>query len=167
MDIQQKVYSIAKKTSMQITKKRALKIVKILARYYGFSFRQFSGELDGRIGYYDRFKKRIAIHKDCKGKETLKVFFHELGHGHCQRNGIWKTYHTGPYKNKKGEYIFSKKVARGTILTGFKAECWVDRWAEKEMHKWFPNLDYESAYGSEESRLWLNENHLSYYRQYL
>ena len=73
----------------------------------------------------------IRISSDCllNISEMLSTIFHELGHAFCIRNGKWYEYHV--HKNK-----------RAMLNTAYKAEIWVDEWAETEMKKYFPKVKY-------------------------
>jgi hypothetical protein len=91
----------------------------------------------------------ICIHP--KTKDIIETFFHELGHVHCYRNKIFPAYHK--YKNKK--------YTRQAILsTAFRAENYVDRWAEAECKTWFPEYEWHGSYRTEASRKWL----MDYYK---
>jgi hypothetical protein len=83
----------------------------------------------------------------------LSILFHELGHIHCYRNGIWKAYHLNKAK-------LTKKEKRAAMLTGWKAECWVDGWAAKEMKKHYPRYKYLPSYENEDDKRDLHESFL-------
>lgn len=140
-------------------------MIKRLAKYYGVKVYLSNNNTLG--GFYVRKGKKVGIHISKTARRKLSVFFHELGHHHCCTMGIWRSYHQYPHITKTGRIKLDKKTARGAIMTGFKAECWVDQWAAKEMAKWYPNRTYYGGYGTEYSRLWLKNNHLSWYKQFL
>lgn len=100
-------------------------------------------------------------------KDLLSIFFHELGHSFAFRNYIWPGYHGHYFHSRGGTTVYTKKGLVAKIRTGYKAECWVDNWGETEMKKYYPNLKYEKGYHSDWSRRWLNENHLSRYKELL
>lgn len=108
-------------------------------------------------GRYNVRNQVIEISNTSRSK--LSVFFHELGHHFCKRNNIWPSYHqTG---------VRSRRQIKKLIRTAYKAECWVDKWAEFQMAIWFPHLKYRRGYDSEEARVWLHTNYLSYYKSFL
>lgn len=124
------------------------------------------------IGFHKvNFKKRTdSIHLlySPRVKNLLSVFFHELGHSFCYRNGIYPLYHNFKVRHRKGEPYWSQRELRGKINTGFKAECFVDRWARDEMDKHFPDLIYCAGYLNQpDAKEWLYENHLIQYVQRL
>lgn len=94
----------------------------------------------------------ISIKKESSKEKFISTFFHELGHIHCKRKGIWKSYH-----NPKNASV--SKVRR----TALKAELWVDKWAINEMKKWYPDLQYTGSYIS------MNRHHCKkvFYKNYL
>jgi hypothetical protein len=67
----------------------------------------------------------------------ISTFFHELGHYHCYRHGIWKR-HSQTEPNPS-TYRYLK-------LMSVKVERWVDRWAAREMKRWYPRMRYSFNY---------------------
>lgn len=92
-------------------------------------------------GGFDESKNKIIINSECSKNKLPFIFFHELGHLHCVNNKIWDSYHNynNTWKNFK--------------LTALKAEKWIDSWAEKEVNKYFKNVNsykiYHTEYGKE------------------
>lgn len=109
--------------------------IKKLARHYKVRV-YFYKKFNGLGGYYNTQTHSIHI---WRGKQDhLSVFFHELGHHHCNMNGIWPAYHNG--------FVYTRKKLSAFMLTAYKAERWVDRWAQKEMMKFFPKRRYSGYY---------------------
>lgn len=104
-------------------------------------------------GAYDRFDNIIYINPS-KFDDNLKyndfysrrslfgLLFHELGHKFCTDNKIWKHYH---YTEKEVCNIKKFKA------TAFKAEKWVDRWATREIQKYYPQYSQLGFYYQEPS----------------
>ena len=88
----------------------------------------------------------LGYHSDFKWW-YMSVFFHELGHIHAFRNKKWPSYHYVGKINK-----------RKWKLTALKAEVWVDKWAEQEYYKHFPNNVYNQSYRTEEDKNWFRKN---------
>ncbi len=88
-------------------------------------------------GWYDLRNNTIYIPETlkCDTSQYLSVFFHEAGHHHCVKNGLWKNYH-----NPSVKLSIRKKTA-------LKAERWVDKWAEKQFYSFFPK-EYFHFYAS-------------------
>jgi len=82
---------------------------------------------------FDSFNKREIF---------FNILFHEIGHRHCYLNGIWKNYHSPSLKNKRCKLTY-KRIA-------LKTERWIENWAEKEMKKWFPKLNFSKGYYTKE-----------------
>ncbi len=113
-------------------------------------------------GYARSHKSQIVVSRDAE-KDTayfISVLFHEAGHIHCYRNRIYPAYH-GIW----GIPMLNKKEKRAVVLTGWKAEQYVDRWAKKEMKKHFPKYKFIGAYKGENDRKWLHDNHLYKWKQ--
>lgn len=92
-------------------------------------------------------------------KRMICVLFHELGHIYCYKNKIWDSYHY----NKRISELTSKEK-RLVILTGLKAERWVERWAEKEVKKYFPRIKYPFGYYQDEKAKYYIKNYLALYK---
>jgi hypothetical protein len=90
----------------------------------------------------------------------LSVFFHELGHLHCYDTGKWKSYHT----KKKLLSKLNKKEKALLVRTALKAERWVEKWAEREMAKHFPGVDYIRSYDNPASVKTYKEQYLSQFK---
>lgn len=132
--------------------------IKAICKYYGVDV-EFMKYSYGCCGFsdYTNFKIRITPKAFRHGRGVLLITtFHELGHIYCYINSIYKKYHYSKPYNK-----LTKKDKKAVRLTGFKAECFVERWAEKEMKKYYPSMKYRAYYGNEESKKWLRENHLN------
>jgi hypothetical protein len=112
-------------------------------------------------GYARSHKSQIVVNRNEEDVAFfLSVLFHEAGHVHCFRNRIYPAYH-GIW----GISMLSKKEKRAVVLTGWKAEQYVDRWAEKEMKKHFPKYKFIGTYKGEDDRKWLHDNHLYKWKQ--
>lgn len=79
----------------------------------------------------------ISLYHNKEQITILSTFFHELGHLHCKKRGIWKIYHSC-----KPSSDMSKSEKQKFKRTCLRAEYWVDRWAKKEMKKYYPDLEY-------------------------
>lgn len=97
---------------------------------------RFSGECDHRAA-------TIRLNTNIQGVTEYKVsvLFHEFGHLHCFRNGIWKTVHPDKFF-----YELTSEDKRLYIKNGLNAEQWIDRWAAKEMAKHYPYMKYHAGY---------------------
>lgn len=103
---------------------------------------------DGDCSYWNgtiRLNRRSLNGSKNFGRK-VRTLFHELGHIHCYQNGIWSAYHHAIPTNDLSKY--QKSVIR---RTGLKAERWVDRWAAKEMKKYYPNIKYRFVYLNKEN----------------
>lgn len=104
--------------------------------------------------------KTSTIYIDAKWKKDKRmlasILFHEIGHIHCYRNNIWQAYHN---MNK-----LTKKDKRLIIVTGLKAEKWVDQWAAVELSKWYPEIPFHFTYFSEYQQKVYKEKYLSLYK---
>lgn len=113
-------------------------------------------DLGGYINYDD--PNHIFIANCCKKdrSETLRIFFHELGHIFSLRTGKWKAYHSSlkTYHDKKNYY---KKYLR----TALKAERWVDNWAYNELKKYDKRIKYDFPYYGNDAKKWFYETHLN------
>jgi predicted SprT family Zn-dependent metalloprotease len=67
--------------------------------------------------------------------ELFTFVFHELGHVHCYRNKIWKSYHSRDRDN-----------VQAAIATAWKAEKWVEAWGKKKMNEYLSVLKYTGEY---------------------
>lgn len=103
-------------------------------------------------GGYATEKGEVFVDKDAWNtvSQVLSTVFHEIGHVYCFRNKIWWGYHGFHRSHAK-----NKKKKRALLATAFKAEQWVDKWAEKEMKKHFPDRNYYQSYRTERDRDWL------------
>jgi len=107
-------------------------------------------KLKHNLAQCDGHKIEIDLYKCSSRSEGIGAFFHELGHLHCHKKGIWKNYH-----NRNKYYM---------IQTGLKAERWVDRWAERELKKWYPRMKYNSVYNTKYGRDWYHKHYLAQFR---
>lgn len=100
-------------------------------------------------GYCNSETEQIFIDSNLTDKETIySVLLHELGHVIAKREGKYPLYHQS-YKKP------TKRQAQGIIRTAYRAEKYVDMWAEKEFYKLFPNLEFQESYRTEAERKWL------------
>lgn len=110
--------------------------LQIISKHYKVKV-NFSKKLPDWVDGLSHKKNGFTV--SIKGNKTqeqiVSTFFHELGHVYCKRNKIWNAYHQ-PHDHSK------QRVRR----TALKAELWIDRWAIKEMNKWFPDLKYTGSY---------------------
>lgn len=75
---------------------------------------------------------RITLDKNMDAHTTLSTFFHELGHVHCFRNGIFRDFHETDLFERTAKYCNWKN--------GLKVEQWVDKWAEQQAKRDMPEL---------------------------
>jgi hypothetical protein len=149
------------------TMKEQIRICSQLAREYAIPT-YFVKKLIGAGSYLLLCPGKDRIYICIEGEEILSAMFHELGHAYCYRNGKWPMFHSYGSLFKDGEFVYTNRELRGKILTGYKAECWVDRWAKKEMAKYFPNLKYRNGYvGRAWTKKWLMDTKLIYYKTQL
>jgi hypothetical protein len=101
----------------------------------------------------------ISINSNRNEEKFFSALFHEIGHIHCYRNRIWPAYH---YNG-----ILTWAIAKEFKRTAFRAECWVDRWAKKEMKKYFPMLKFDGSYDfkTKKGKDFLDEYYESFYKQ--
>ena len=102
---------------------------------------------DKDISGYFEWPNTIAI--SSKSRHPLEVYFHELGHYHCFRNHIWPAYH----RSVRRPGMYTKQAV---LSTAFRAEKWVDKWAERECLSYFPNYYWNGSYRTDVDREWLN-----------
>ena len=134
---------------LKVTKKILFKEFHKIARQHGvkLNIKKISSIAAGE---YYVLSDKINIDRDSVKRNLPFIFFHELGHSHCAKNNIWKMYHdvNNTWKDYK--------------LTALKAEKWIDLWAEKEVNKFFKNVNcykpYHSEYGVKQFRLWVLKN---------
>lgn len=100
----------------------------------------------------------IFISTECKKNrsELLRIFFHELGHIMCIRNGKWDAYHSS-FEN----YYNKNKYYKNYIRTALKAERWVDNWAHNELKKYDKRIKYDFPYSGENGKNWFHKTHLN------
>lgn len=96
-------------------------------------------------------------------RKIISALFHELGHMHCYKNNIWYCYH------HIRDIGYTKKNIRRFKKTAYRAESWVDLWAEKEMKKYYPKFKYKHGYlpGNKNAIKWLNKYYEDWYELYL
>ncbi len=75
---------------------------------------------------------KITLDVNMDHYATLSAFFHELGHAHCYRNGIFRDYHEPDLFERTSKYCDWKK--------GLEIERWVDKWAEQQARADAPQL---------------------------
>lgn len=114
--------------------KRSVAELQKLADHYGVDLQMFKGEKNDVRGVTAP-PNHIFINNSLK--EARHVFFHELGHVFCFKNGVYPEYHSVP-KTRQDAKLFKQ--------TAYEAECYVDLWARDEMLKWYPDLEYEFGY---------------------
>ncbi len=104
----------------------------------------------------------IGVKKDAI---IYRRIFHEIGHIHCFRNGIWRAYHE---VHNFSKIKITPEIVRKFRAVAYKAECWVDEWGKKEMAKYFPALSYKIGYKpkDKENIEWLNNYYLDFYNRY-
>lgn len=112
-----------------------------ITKYYGVKLRYFCDyRANAMYGLAHLEKSSIRLNSAIDASEAsfFSALFHEIGHIHCYKNNIWPVYH----KRK----IDTAALLRAFKLTAYKAECWIDKWAEKEMKKHLPSLNYVVSY---------------------
>lgn len=113
--------------------------------------------------YYACCKYRLGIiyinkfFWDERPKKRKSTLFHELGHIYCYKNGIYKSYHFGDKKLTKRDNQLIRRI-------GLRAERWVDRWAKKEMKKYFPKERYDESYIKKKNVDIYKKNYLSQFK---
>lgn len=104
-------------------------------------------------GEYCNYTKTVFVFDNDDLVEMVSVLFHELGHDYCAKNNLWVNYHRRP-----ANFDEVRKLA-------VRAELWVDKWAEKEYNRIFPNgvqgLGYRASYRTKETQQQLKD----YYRR--
>jgi hypothetical protein len=133
---------------MRITKRIVKRILSELAQEY--SIRIFYSSSNN---YYWRYisghtssnNASLTISTNQSASYMISTFFHELGHIHCFKTGKWQAFHI--HKNPR---YMSKTEKSLYLRTAVKAEKWVDKWAEKEMKKHFPQIKYSPGYSDPE-----------------
>lgn len=125
--------------------------LKILAKHYKVKV-YYSKNLKWAQGLAHKNSFTVSLY-NTNPERLISTFFHELGHIDCKRNGKWKVFHT----NDRTQI---QKFRR----TAFKAELWIDKWAEKEMKKWKPNMNYVDSYihlPRSQAKRWFDQNILN------
>ena len=72
---------------------------------------------------------------------------------HCYKYGIFPAFH------QKGKQKYTKQAI---LSTAFRAEKYVDKWAEKECKSYFPDFKWIGVYRTKKSR----EGLTKYYQKY-
>lgn len=135
-----------------------LKICKDISKYYEVEIRVDS-TLDV-AGCCDLETEIIYLNSRIDDKETLlSTLFHEIGHVVAKRNRRFPFFH-----NKKLD-IWNKKQIESYMKVAYRAERYVDQWAEKEFNKWFPDLEFEECYRTDAERKWLLEQFRPWYEK--
>lgn len=80
-------------------------------------------------------------------RQYISTFFHELGHIYCHDNDIFPVYHNKKFDKYGWQNL--EKLKKAYKLTAWKAEKFVDSWAEKEMKKYYPKMKFIPGYGNE------------------
>lgn len=124
-------------------------IIKQLAKAYGVkvSYRRMTKA----SGYFNA-PNRITI--DCSPSnqdQLLETFFHELGHYYCYHNRKFSIYHRTLTKK------LHRRRLHALFRTAGRAELYVDKWAERECKKYFPEIEWKGSYRSYSDRAWLVE----------
>src|SRR5690349_17285745 len=141
------------------------KIAKFFAWVYRVGLTYFNDKNDDNAGYASyktNGKCTIMLSERIESEQLLlSVIFHELGHCYCNRNRIYPAYH-----QPEGVAIeLGSKAAKAMILTAWKAECYVDRWAMQEMKIWFPEVEYICSYlGRKGAKENFHRDHLSQFK---
>ena len=122
-----------------------------IAHSYGVkvSFRK----LESEAGLACLRRELVILAKNADRETTLSTLMHEIGHIVAKREGKFKVYHS------VGR-VWTRKLVRKYVQTALRAELYVDRWAEREFKKLFPELKYERAYRTKEHRKWFRETQL-------
>ena len=123
----------------ELTKKNVEEKIKELAKSYRVRV-YFSKKCSDR-GVARFWRRSITINTNLNPIEKMSTFFHELGHIYCYDQGLWVNYH-----NDKPIEQLTDKEKRLIIRTAVRAEKWIDKWAEVEMKKSYPNLNYFTTY---------------------
>lgn len=121
---------------LRVTKKFLFKEFHKIARQHGVKLN--IKPISNAAGLYNEEINKITIDSNSNKKQLPFIFFHELGHLYCVNNNIWETYHN--FDNTWSAYK----------STALKAERWIDLWAEKEVKKYFNNIDCYKPYHTKE-----------------
>jgi hypothetical protein len=122
-------------------------IIRTLAKQFGVKV--FFCKTDNCAGYWTKENPdHIYISGHIRwGHSYIEIFFHELGHRHCYYKKIFPLFHRKTYTT----------LAEIAPLA-YRAENFVDRWAERECKKILGNDFYwKGAYRDDIDRKWLLE----------
>ena len=125
------------------TKRNVKEIIQKLAKQYRVRV-YFTKNLKSR-GLARYWRRSISICAEQSATEMISTFFHELGHIYCYDNGLWLNYH-----NETPAIKMSEREKQLLYRTAVKAERWIDKWAEIEMLKHFPEIKYYTTYKDKE-----------------
>lgn len=102
---------------------------------------------------------KIEINERASIRVIVSTFFHELGHVYCFRNNIYKIYNGDSPKTQRDKRIFR--------MTAYKAELWVDNWAEKETKRHFPEIHFHRGYGlnPEWEKQWIRDRYSDFFNK--
>ncbi len=126
-----------------ITEKNVKQIIIELSKKYRIKvFFNKRKNLNGEARFW---RRSISINENNSPTDMLSIFFHEVGHVYCFDNNLWISYH-----NPKNYYDYTDREKQLIFKTAIRAEKWIDKWAEKEMKKHFPDIKYYGVYNDKD-----------------
>lgn len=125
------------------TKTNVRQIIQELAKEYRVRV-FFTKNMKSR-GLARYWRRSISLCAIQPPRIMISTFFHELGHVYCYDNGLWASYH-----NEIPPIKMSYREKQLLYRTALRAERWVDKWAEHEMSKHYPELKYYTTYNDDE-----------------
>lgn len=94
---------------------------------------------------------------------------HELSHVLLYRQGKYFTYHDVSRKSIKRRMTVKNKIKlfKHLIKIGLRAEKFTDKFAQKLMAKYFPNMTYRNQYEEKWQIKWYRDNVTKPYKRYI
>ncbi len=124
------------------------KILQILEYYKIRNLEISTSPYDIYDGSYYFHGQKIKINILRSSRTVINTIFHELGHHYCYVNGIYNGYHI-----KKSDKYWTRKEKIKYIQQAYKAEKWVENWAEVEQKKYFPKVKFDNNFKSKKFNL--------------
>jgi hypothetical protein len=88
------------------------------------------------------------------------ICLHEMCHIWCLRRGIYPTYHRDTRCKTIKDY-------QNYLRTAFRAECYVDNMAHKNIQQFFPGIRFIYGYKNKRKVKWFKTEHLQQVRDIL
>lgn len=121
-------------------KRELIKIAKLYGEKINFADMEVAGCCNLKT-------KDIFINENLTQDQARQTLFHELGHCDFIKRGIYQNYHN------------HKKPLKDRIKIGLRVERAVDKWAEREYQKFFPQGRFISVYAGKEGKRNYYKNH--------